>query len=172
MRLPLLARWAIRATVAGAALVLAAQVWVQLRPEVRATGGANGVYYSDDTHHVVFGSDAVFMVVTGVLALVTSSAVLAVRRRQVELREIALGTGLAGVGSVAVAWCGALLDGIARGPLQTFPPRTLEQGETVIEPARLHMPAALGVGAMCWLSVVFISAVAGRRDRAQGRPGR
>ena len=148
----------------GAAVVGAAEVWVRLRPLVKATGGPQGVYYTDDTHRAVFGSDAVFMTITSALALVVAVAVVLRGRNLLRFSQILAGAGAAFAGSVLTAWLGALLDGVSRGPLQDFPPTQLEQGQTVIEPARLHTPAALGAAAICWLLVVFISALLSRRQ--------
>ncbi len=158
-------RLAVTAAVATCVLAAAA-IWVWLRPLVTATAGSQGVYYADDSHRAVFGSDAVFMVTTAAFAAIFAVTVLVRRGRPLQAPGIALGAVVASLSALVAAWVGSLLDGVSAGPLQGFPPAQMIQGQSLVEPARLHTPAALGAAAVGWLVVVFIAALIGRRQES------
>lgn len=144
------------------AIIAGAVTWVHLRTKVTVSVDKQGLYYLHDTHRVVFGSDAVFVCVTAFATLLVSALVLLGRRDPLRPHAIGLGAVIACVAAVAIAYLGALLDGINRGPLQSFPPTGLPVGATALEPARLHSPAPLFIGSLTWLLCVFVASLLGR----------
>lgn len=163
-----------RSLVAAAALlaVCAAQaaLWVRLRPTVSVRTDETGTFYRDESHHAVFGSDAMFFAVIFLTAVTLGGVLLAVRRAPLSPTAIVGGAFLAVVSAALVAWLGCLLDGVGRSPLQPFPPGHVPLGQTVTEPARLHTPAVLGAGALAWLLVVFTTALTSRGRGAGSHP--